>query len=105
MEQQALAKWGLNHVIEEYLPRKLGEPGKLLPWLAGFGSEVLFELHLLRVSLGAPEGERRPAVGAERLVPRLLVTSHGHIGVADRAAEFGTHDASKIGAPAKELEG
>ncbi len=30
-EQQALAKWGLNYVIEEYLPRKLGEPGKFLP--------------------------------------------------------------------------
>ncbi len=24
-EQQALAKWGLNYVIDEYLPRKLGE--------------------------------------------------------------------------------
>jgi len=30
-EQQALAKWGLNYVIEEYLPRKLAEPGKFLP--------------------------------------------------------------------------
>jgi DNA topoisomerase-6 subunit A len=30
-EQQALAKWGLNYVIEEYLPRKLSEPGKFLP--------------------------------------------------------------------------
>ena len=30
-EQQALAKWGLNYVIEEYLPRKLGEPSKFLP--------------------------------------------------------------------------
>jgi DNA topoisomerase-6 subunit A len=30
-EQQALAKWGLNFVIEEYLPRKLREPGKFLP--------------------------------------------------------------------------
>ena len=30
-EQQALAKWGLNYVIEEYLPRKLDEPGKFLP--------------------------------------------------------------------------
>jgi len=30
-EQQALAKWGLNYVIEEYLPNKLAEPGKFLP--------------------------------------------------------------------------
>jgi DNA topoisomerase-6 subunit A len=30
-EQQALAKWGLNYVIEEYLPRKLAEPAKFLP--------------------------------------------------------------------------
>jgi DNA topoisomerase-6 subunit A len=30
-EQQALAKWGLNYVIEEYLPRKLAEPEKFLP--------------------------------------------------------------------------
>jgi DNA topoisomerase-6 subunit A len=30
-EQQALAKWGLNYVIEEYLPRKLRSPAKFLP--------------------------------------------------------------------------
>jgi len=30
-EQQALAKWGLNFVIEEYLPRKLSERAKFLP--------------------------------------------------------------------------
>ncbi|HNW91830.1 MAG TPA: DNA topoisomerase IV subunit A [bacterium] len=30
-EQQALAKWGLNYVLDEYLPRKLREPGKFLP--------------------------------------------------------------------------
>ncbi len=30
-EQQALAKWGLNYVIEEYLPRKLGDTSKFLP--------------------------------------------------------------------------
>ncbi len=30
-EQQALAKWGLNYVIEEYLPRKLSSPGQFLP--------------------------------------------------------------------------
>jgi len=30
-EQQALAKWGLNFVIEEYLPRKLSQPQKFLP--------------------------------------------------------------------------
>jgi DNA topoisomerase-6 subunit A len=30
-EQQALAKWGLNFVIEEYLPRKLKHPEKFLP--------------------------------------------------------------------------
>ncbi len=30
-EQQALAKWGLNYVIDEYLPRKLKDPGKFLP--------------------------------------------------------------------------
>ena len=30
-EQQALAKWGLNFVIEEYLPRKLKEKAKFLP--------------------------------------------------------------------------
>ena len=30
-EQQALAKWGLNFVIDEYLPRKLKDPAKFLP--------------------------------------------------------------------------
>ncbi len=30
-EQQALAKWGLNYVIEEYLPRKLKEAKAFLP--------------------------------------------------------------------------
>ena len=30
-EQQALAKWGLNYVIEEYLPRKLEQTAKFLP--------------------------------------------------------------------------
>lgn len=30
-EQQALAKWGLNYVIEEYLPRKLADDGSFLP--------------------------------------------------------------------------
>jgi DNA topoisomerase-6 subunit A len=30
-EQQALAKWGLNYVIEEYLPAKLAKPGQFLP--------------------------------------------------------------------------
>ncbi len=30
-EQQALAKWGLNYVIDEYLPRKLKDPSKFLP--------------------------------------------------------------------------
>ena len=30
-EQQALAKWGLNYVIETYLPRKLAEPKSFLP--------------------------------------------------------------------------
>ena len=30
-EQQALAKWGLNYVIDVYLPRKLASPGKFLP--------------------------------------------------------------------------
>jgi DNA topoisomerase-6 subunit A len=30
-EQQALAKWGLNYVIEEYLPAKLADTGKFLP--------------------------------------------------------------------------
>ena len=30
-EQQALAKWGLNYVIEEYLPRKLAATAKFLP--------------------------------------------------------------------------
>jgi DNA topoisomerase VI subunit A len=30
-EQQALAKWGLNFVIEEYLPRKLSQAQKFLP--------------------------------------------------------------------------
>ncbi len=29
-EQQALAKWGLNYVIEEYLPRKLEDPSAFL---------------------------------------------------------------------------
>ena len=30
-EQQALAKWGLNFVIEEYLPVKLKKTEKFLP--------------------------------------------------------------------------
>jgi DNA topoisomerase VI subunit A len=30
-EQQALAKWGLNYVIEEYLPAKLANPALFLP--------------------------------------------------------------------------
>ncbi|MDF1564771.1 MAG: DNA topoisomerase IV subunit A [Deltaproteobacteria bacterium] len=30
-EQQALAKWGLNYVIDEYLPQKLAHPEKFLP--------------------------------------------------------------------------
>jgi DNA topoisomerase-6 subunit A len=30
-EQQALAKWGLNYVIEEYLPNKLKDTAKFLP--------------------------------------------------------------------------
>jgi DNA topoisomerase-6 subunit A len=30
-EQQALAKWGLNYVIDEYLPRKLSHPEQFLP--------------------------------------------------------------------------
>ena len=30
-EQQALAKWGLNHVIEHYLPAKLAHPESFLP--------------------------------------------------------------------------
>ncbi len=30
-EQQALAKWGLNYVIDEYLPRKLDDRGGFLP--------------------------------------------------------------------------
>jgi len=30
-EQQALAKWGLNYVIEEYLPRKLDQQANFLP--------------------------------------------------------------------------
>jgi DNA topoisomerase-6 subunit A len=30
-EQQALAKWGLNYVIEKYLPEKLRQSGKFLP--------------------------------------------------------------------------
>jgi DNA topoisomerase-6 subunit A len=30
-EQQALAKWGLNFVIDEYLPAKLGNPKSFLP--------------------------------------------------------------------------
>ena len=30
-EQQALAKWGLNYVIDEYLPRKLAEESSFLP--------------------------------------------------------------------------
>jgi DNA topoisomerase-6 subunit A len=30
-EQQALARWGLNYVIDEYLPRKLANTSKFLP--------------------------------------------------------------------------
>jgi DNA topoisomerase-6 subunit A len=30
-EQQALAKWGLNFVMDEYLPRKLAKPDSFLP--------------------------------------------------------------------------
>jgi DNA topoisomerase-6 subunit A len=31
VEQQAFAKYGLNHVIEKYLPEKLRHPEKFLP--------------------------------------------------------------------------
>jgi DNA topoisomerase-6 subunit A len=30
-EQQALAKWGLNYVIDDYLPRKLANVSSFLP--------------------------------------------------------------------------
>lgn len=30
-EQQALAKWGLNYVLDEYLPQKLSRPQQFLP--------------------------------------------------------------------------
>jgi DNA topoisomerase-6 subunit A len=30
-EQQALAKWGLNYVINEYLPKKLANESSFLP--------------------------------------------------------------------------
>jgi DNA topoisomerase-6 subunit A len=30
-EQQALAKWGLNYVINDYLPKKLANAGSFLP--------------------------------------------------------------------------
>jgi DNA topoisomerase-6 subunit A len=30
-EQQALAKWGLNYVLEEYLPAKLAATERFLP--------------------------------------------------------------------------
>jgi len=30
-EQQALAKWGLNYVIDEYLPRTLADASRFLP--------------------------------------------------------------------------
>ena len=30
-EQQALAKWGLNYVIKDYLPKKLADPASFLP--------------------------------------------------------------------------
>lgn len=30
-EQQALAKWGLNYVIEKHLPRKLADEKRFLP--------------------------------------------------------------------------
>ena len=30
-EQQALAKWGLNYVIDDYLPRKLDDIDSFLP--------------------------------------------------------------------------
>jgi DNA topoisomerase-6 subunit A len=30
-EQQALAKWGLNYVIKDYLPKKLANPASFLP--------------------------------------------------------------------------
>ncbi len=30
-EQQALAKWGLNYVIDDYLPKKLATPESFLP--------------------------------------------------------------------------
>jgi DNA topoisomerase-6 subunit A len=30
-EQQALAKWGLNYVIDTYLPAKLANPSQFLP--------------------------------------------------------------------------
>ncbi len=31
VEQQAFARWGLNYVIEEYLPDKIDNPGEFLP--------------------------------------------------------------------------
>jgi DNA topoisomerase-6 subunit A len=30
-EQQALAKWGLNYVIDRYLPEKISHPERFLP--------------------------------------------------------------------------
>ena len=30
-EQQSLARWGLNYVIDEYLPAKLKDPRHFLP--------------------------------------------------------------------------
>jgi DNA topoisomerase-6 subunit A len=30
-EQQALAKWGLNYVIKDYLPKKLANEASFLP--------------------------------------------------------------------------
>jgi DNA topoisomerase-6 subunit A len=30
-DQQALAKWGLNYVINDYLPKKLANAGSFLP--------------------------------------------------------------------------
>ena len=48
-EQQALAKWGLNYVIEEYLPRKLSAPEKFLPCVRGRRNKRLRRETIVRV--------------------------------------------------------
>ena len=57
-EQQALAKWGLNYVIEEYLPAKLAKPSQFLRSLRS------------AARVGPPMVWFRPGLGRETRIGR-----------------------------------